>query len=64
MKCLIVDYDTCKTIEVVEAKPVHGKDFCDLCGDCLDCYVDDPCPDTKDGKHSWVVYEKHEDLTK
>lgn len=25
--------------------------FCDACGDCLDCYGEDPCYLTADGKH-------------
>jgi len=34
--------------------PVCGEDFCDGCGDCLDCYIGDPC--IYYGEHSWVFY--------
>lgn len=43
--------------EVVEAAPIHDEDFCDSCGDCLDCYGDDPCGRYGDEGHMWVVYE-------
>ena len=41
-----------------EATPVCGKDFCDTCGDCLYCYVGDPCYDGSEekGAHYWVSY--------
>ena len=42
---------------VLEAEPLCGVDFCDYCGDCLSCYMSDPCPD---GAHLWVVYEDQE----
>lgn len=41
-----IDYD---------AEPRCGADFCDTCGDCLDCYSDDPCGPSE-GYHAWVVY--------
>lgn len=31
--------------------PVCGEDFCEMCGDCLFCFGDDPCLD--DGSHVW-----------
>lgn len=37
-----------------EAEPVCGKDFCDTCGECLHCYVSDPCKEGRE--HSWVEY--------
>jgi hypothetical protein len=40
-----------------EAEPECGEDFCDACGDCLDCYGGDPCYESKSGEHFWVVYE-------
>lgn len=43
-----------KTI-TVEAEPICGEDFCDICGDCLVCYADDPCKDG--GDHVWVEYD-------
>lgn len=33
---------------------VCGQDFCDACGDCMECYASDPCPW---GTHRVVVYE-------
>ncbi len=38
-----------------DATPECGVDFCDKCGDCLDCYVSDPCYDER--IHVWVEYE-------
>lgn len=37
------------------SEPVCGEDFCDLCGDCLACYGDQPYPDG--GAHRWLYYE-------
>ena len=37
--------------------PKCGKDFCDSCGDCLNCYFGDPCVHNKSGKHRWVIYQ-------
>lgn len=39
----------------VEADPRCGEDFCDRCGDCLHCYVEDACGGDG-GDHIWVVY--------
>ena len=39
-------------VEMVEAVPVCGEDFCDWCGDCLHCYGDD----TDYCAHRWVKY--------
>ena len=39
------------------AEPVCGKDFCDDCGDCLACYIEDPCYDGS--VHRWVEYDKN-----
>lgn len=41
-------------IKSVEAIPKHMEDFCDSCGDCLDCYGSDPCADGD--FHLWVQY--------
>lgn len=40
--------------------PECGEDFCDQCGDCLDCYGDDECPENDWGPHRWVIYAKTE----
>lgn len=50
---LTVEYDL---VEAVEAEPQCGEDFCDTCGDCLDCYGDDPCPESGSASHCWYVY--------
>lgn len=53
MKAYILDG---KEPKVVDAVPEHGEDFCDQCGDCLDCYAVDPCWHSS-GEHAWIVYE-------
>lgn len=35
-----------------------GDAFCDTCGDCLSCYIDDPCRDGDASSHYFVVYEE------
>lgn len=35
--------------------PKCGEDFCDACGDCLECYGDHDCPE---GQHVWVIYQE------
>ena len=46
-----------KKIGKIIADPECGKDFCDSCGDCLDCYGGDPCWDAgESGDHFWVRY--------
>jgi hypothetical protein len=40
----------------VEAQPECGVDFCDSCGDCLVCNIEDPCHESESGEHFWVVY--------
>lgn len=50
------DNDCNKLLRIDEATPVCGEDFCDDCGDCLDCYWED----TGFCSHRWVTYEKVE----
>ena len=59
MRKLIYDFYGEKLLREEIADPVHGKDFCDRCGDCLDCYGDDPCSDG--GDHVWIEYEDSTD---
>lgn len=40
-----------------EATPECSIDFCDNCGDCLACQIEDRCPG---GEHRWVRYEGDE----
>lgn len=56
MKKTIRNVVTDEVINVVEANPVCMEDFCEICGDCLHCYGEDPC--TQDGGHYWVKYEE------
>jgi len=41
-----------KYIGLAAGTPLCGEDFCDECGDCLQCYGDDPC---FGGVHSWII---------
>jgi hypothetical protein len=45
-----------RVVAEVQAEPHCGKDFCDLCGDCLHCYPDDPCYSSSHGGHQWTIY--------
>jgi hypothetical protein len=40
-----------------EIAPRCGEDFCEVCGDCLDCYGGDDCSQSESGAHLWMVYE-------
>ena len=61
MICYIYDELGRILIRKEERTPVHSQDFCDRCGDCLDCYQDDGCVD---GNHShfWVIYGDSEQV--
>lgn len=37
-------------------EPTCGEDFCNYCGDCLHCYVSDPCAEGRGAFHEWVIY--------
>jgi len=52
MICHIYDRDTGKWVRDAEGDPECGKDFCDECGDCLECYHGDTC----EGGCAWVRY--------
>ena len=41
-----------------DAVPVCGKDFCEDCGDCLVCYVEDSCFFGWSDQHMWVRYQE------
>lgn len=43
-------------IRTEDAEPECGIDFCDSCGDCLDCNGSDPCTENEDQEHFWVIY--------
>ena len=44
-----------------ERTPQCGEDFCQTCGDCLDCHGGDPCFDfaigESRGEHTWIIEE-------
>ncbi len=42
--------------KIVRAKPICGEDFCDICGDCVECYGNQACTDS--WGHRWVVYKE------
>jgi len=56
----ISDKRTGHTIRIEDAVPECGEDFCDTCGDCLDCYAEDRCCHNEDGEHMWVEYQEAE----
>ena len=56
MKRHVYSSDTHKLIRIDEAEPECGKHFCDICGDCLACYWEDPCNGIAGEEHLWVVY--------
>lgn len=65
MLCAVFDPTTYKWRYNDIREPVCGEDFCDQCGDCLDCYNGDGCMvggewDTE-AEHRWHVYEAPEE---
>ena len=58
----IYDRTGIRLIRTEGAIPVHNKDFCDVCGDCLACYGEDDClhrPSPNGFQpHFWVEYEE------
>lgn len=53
-----LDKKTYEIIDVIEAEPECGIDFCDSCGDCLHCFGEDECFENTSGIHRWVKYIK------
>jgi len=43
------DYKKWSVVAVLDLEPECGEDFCESCGDCLDCYGDCECC-------NWVMY--------
>ncbi len=58
MKKTVLDETTKELIRTEDSQPSCGEDCCSGCGDCLDCYIEDPCYDNDMGSHTWVVYEE------
>lgn len=48
-------YNEYGLVKTVEAEPVCGEHFCDSCGDCLHCYVDQRCVQCV-----WIEYHDKE----
>lgn len=55
MKREVCDEKTDKLLDIDDAEPECGKDFCDRCGDCLHCYDGNPCVNDH-AKHRWIYY--------
>ncbi len=58
MYCQVFDYTGTKRLYNVDLIPNCGDDFCDTCGDCLVCYVEDACNGVDGEEHFWVIYEE------
>ena len=61
MKCTIYQNGTPSVwndtlLGTFDLTPVCGNDFCDQCGDCLECSGGDPCWYNAYGDHLWVHY--------
>lgn len=49
--------DGSSLLRTEDREPMCGVDFCDRCGDCLECFGYDACGDTGRDAHLWVMYE-------
>ena len=38
-----------------EFEPECGEDYCEECGDCLECYGGCNCYHSSDGQHVWFI---------
>lgn len=50
----IYDNTGIKLIRTEDAIPKCGEDFCEDCGDCLVCYIEDGCGGNDSKPHYWV----------
>jgi hypothetical protein len=54
-----------KIKRAIDKTPACGKDFCDTCGDCLNCYAGDGCVVGDQWvvgePYQWVVYDAYPD---
>ena len=62
MKRCVYDAKGIHLLRTEEAEPECGVDFCDSCGDCLECYGGDWCGHNREEGHRWVVYEETPEL--
>ena len=53
VRCYLYPEDDAKSLVGFEAVPICGVDFCDTCGDCLDCQEGE-CVDGNGCL--WVIY--------
>lgn len=58
MNCKVIN-DKGVLIRIIEKEPECGKDFCEICGDCLHCYGGDPCYNARENgiDHIWLEEE-------
>lgn len=51
----IYDDDGVRLLGKAKLEIFCGDAFCDSCGDCLSCYIGDPCGN-EGGDHFFVIY--------
>lgn len=56
MRATVV-FDDGTRIEIGAPPPRCGIDFCDTCGDCLDCHGEEGGANQCESGHWWVIYE-------
>lgn len=56
MLCELFNRRGLKKLLSFEATTVCQVDFCDQCGDCLDCHWEDGCAGKAGVEHRWVLY--------
>ena len=54
--CHLYTQDGCKRLFSFDAKPVCEVDYCDHCGDCLVCHIEDDCKWSSGRGHAWILY--------
>lgn len=62
MRCCHIYGSKCgKRVFSFDAEPVCAVDYCNRCGDCLVCDIEDDC-NGEDGRgHVWVVFSEEAD---
>lgn len=56
--CNLYDHSGCVRLFSFDAEPVCAVDYCDRCGDCLVCDIEDGCNGEDGREHFWVVYAR------
>ncbi len=54
--CHLYDQKGCKRLFSFDAEPICEVDYCDQCGDCLVCHIEDDCTKSFGRGHFWVLY--------